>query len=58
MNDETRKHYDGLLLWARLTQNDFGDWYNKCYKVSSTYNPDGIFSSYEEMKQYENRNTD
>lgn len=58
MNDETRKRYDGLILFARLTEDTFADWSDKYYKVSSSHNPDGIFESYEEMKQYENRNTD
>lgn len=51
-----RRYYDGLILFAKLTESDFDTWYHKCYQVSSVYYPDGIFQSIEEKKDYENSN--
>ena len=58
MTPERRQYYDGLILFARLTEKDFEEWYWRNYKVSSSVYPDGMFESDEEMKDYENRNTD
>jgi hypothetical protein len=54
MNNETQKFYEGLIIEAYylLDPDKFDDWIEKSFKVSSPMNPDGIFYTIEEMKEY------
>lgn len=54
MKTEDRQYYDSLFLMAKsqLSHEEYLDWYDTHNKVSSLTNPDGIFFSIEEMREY------